>query len=280
LDSIIEIKNLSFKYEDGTEALKNVSLKIPDGKKVALLGANGAGKSTLFFHLNGIHQPQKGEIFYKGSEIKFNKKSLTQLRKKVGIVFQDPDKQLFSTSVYQEIAFGLLNIGLDDKKVRKRIKKAIEITGLEGSEEKPTHLLSYGQKKRVAIAAVLAMNPEVIVFDEPIAWLDPQGSELLLNFMEVLNQQGITLIIATHDVNFAYRWSDKINLLSEGEIIKEGSPKEIFVNNKNLKQVSLKKPFLLQIYRHLKENGLIETNYFPKNKSELFDMIEDSRGVI
>ena len=186
-DYILEACDLTYNYPNGTEALKGLNVRIPRGKKLALLGANGAGKSTLFLHFNGILQPKSGKILYNGTEVRYDRKSLLDLRKNVGIVFQDPDSQLFSASVYQEISFGPLNMGWPEKIVMERVEKAMISTGVSELRDKPTHMLSYGQKKRVTIADILVMEPQVLICDEPTAWLDPKYTKIMMQLFNQIN---------------------------------------------------------------------------------------------
>ena len=181
---ILEAVDLNYSYPDGTNALRNINLQVVEGEKLAILGSNGAGKSTLFMQFNGLYRPTSGCIKYQGQAISYKNKALIELRKKVGIVFQDPDSQLFSSSVYQDISFGPVNLGLTDQAVEARVKQALIDTETTDLEYKPTHLLSYGQKKRVSIAGVLAMEPEVIIFDEPTAGLDPRHAREFMHLLK------------------------------------------------------------------------------------------------
>ena len=184
---MLEARNISYSYDDDSQALKNVSLKINDGEMAAILGKNGAGKSTLFLHFNGIHEPDDGEILIDGEKLKYNKKALIKCRQKVGIVFQNPDNQIFAPSVEEDVAFGPLNLKLPMDEVQNRVEEALKKVGMEGFEKKAPHHLSGGQKKRVAIAGILAMRPEIMILDEPTAGLDPQGAIKIMNLLSELN---------------------------------------------------------------------------------------------
>ena len=172
IEAAIEARELHYTYEDGTAALKGINLRAERGRITGILGANGAGKSTLFLNLNGVLQPSAGEILLDGAPVKRDRKGLTELRRRVGIVFQDPDDQLFSADVYRDISFGAVNLGLPEAEVRRRVEAAMERTGVSHLRDKPTHALSFGQKKRAAIAGVLVMEPEVLILDEPTAGLE------------------------------------------------------------------------------------------------------------
>jgi len=277
---IIETMNLNFKYQDGTVALNNVSLKIEKGKKVSFLGVNGSGKSTLFLNFNGILKPSSGKVLYGGNEIKYNRASLYTLRKNIGIVFQDPDNQLFSASVYQEVSFGPMNLKLDEDEVRNRVEVALANTGMIEFSDKAVHFLSYGQKKRVAIADIIAMKPEIIILDEPTSSLDPKHSEQIVQIFDELNEEGMTVILSTHDVELAYAWSDYIFVMKDGEIIREGTPYEIFSDDELIFNSYLEKPLVLEIYEVLCKNGDVDLNLHnkvPRNKKDLFKILSKEK---
>lgn len=261
--SILEAKNIEYKYPDGTKALNGVNFKVNEGEMVALLGPNGAGKSTLFLHFNGILKPSSGQILIKGKPIKYNSKGLLEVRKTVGIVFQNSDDQLFAPTVMQDVAFGPLNLGLSEEEVKKRVKKALKDVGMEGFENKPPHYLSGGQKKRVAIAGILAMEPEVIVLDEPTAGLDPVGASQIMKLLYELNKKGITIIISTHDVDLVPIYADRVYIMSKGQIIKEGKPNEVFGDIKTIRKANLRLPRVAHLIEILndKDNIPIEMGY-------------------
>ena len=270
---ILETKDLVFKYT-GDKVLNEISVQIEKGKKTVFLGENGAGKSTLFLHFNGILKPNKGKIFFKGGEVKYDLASLKKLRKSVGIVFQDPDTQLFSASVYQEVSFGLMNLGFPREKAEKYVDYALEATGTSSLRDKPTHSLSYGQKKRVTIASIIAMEPEVIIFDEPTNYLDPKHKIQIIGFLDELNKNGTTVILSTHDVDIAYPWADNIFVMKDGNILKHGSPEEIFSDLKVLDSTNLISPMILDIYNELKRKGCVSPDIpFPRSKTELVECI-------
>ena len=178
-ESHLSVKNLSYTYPDGTRALKNVNMEIFKGEKVAIMGPNGAGKSTLFSHFNGLTEPTSGYLELDGKKMEYDKKTLLEIRQKVGIVFQDPNDQLFAPTVKEDVAFGPMNLGLDYEEVEKRVNEALELVGMKKFKDKTPHHLSGGQQKRVAIAGIIAMRPEIMILDEPTAGLDPQGVDQL-----------------------------------------------------------------------------------------------------
>jgi len=274
---ILETVNLNFKYQDGTKALNNINLKIEKGKKISFLGVNGSGKSTLFLNFNGILKPSSGKLLYDGNEIKYNQASLRALRKNVGIVFQDPDNQLFSASVYQEVSFGPMNLKLEESEVRNRVEVALTNTGMIEFSDKAVHFLSYGQKKRVAIADIIAMKPEIIILDEPTSSIDPKHSKQIVKIFDELNEKGMTVILSTHDVELAYTCSDYIFVMKDGEIVKEGTPYEIFSDDELICNSYLEKPLILEIYEVLCKNGDVDFmphNNVPRNKEELFKILK------
>ena len=253
---IIKTEGLEYAYPDGTQALKGISIAIGNGTKTAFVGNNGAGKSTLFLHFNGTLRPLRGKLTIEGNPIKYDRKSLINLRKKVGMVFQDPDDQLFAPMVRQDVAFGPENLDLPKDEVDRRVKYALKAVGMEGYADKPPHFLSGGQKKRVAIAGVLAMEPDVLVLDEPTAGLDPKSSTDIIEILEELNADGKTIVFSTHDVDLAARWADSICVLNEGKIIKHGTPHQIFADHTMISETGLRLPAFVQTFRELKFRGI------------------------
>ncbi len=256
-DYIIEVKDLEFAYVDGTKALDGINLNIKRGEKLAIMGANGSGKSTFFLTLNGIRKPKKGQILFEGKPIEYTKNGLLDIRKKVGIVFQDPDNQLFAASVKQEISFGPYNLGLSDDEVISKVDEVMDELNINSFSHKPTHFLSGGQKKRVAVADVLVMDPQVMILDEPAAGLDPKHIGIIDDLIEEMGQKGITVIVSTHDVARTFEWADRVVLFNNGKIIGNGSPIEIFRQDDLLKATNLKKPPVLEMYDNLVKNGIV-----------------------
>ena len=254
IENILEARDLHYTYGDGTHALTGLTLGIKRGKTTAVLGGNGAGKSTLFLSLNGIFKPTTGEVLFKGIPIDYSRKGLKDLRKSVGIVFQDPDNQLFSASVYQDISFGAVNMKLPEEEVRKRVNIAMEKTGISHLKDKPTHCLSFGQKKRVAIAGVLAMEPEVLVLDEPTAGLDPMGvSEIMKLIREIQKELGLSVVISTHDIDIVPLYCDYAYVMDQGKIMLEGTPKEVFSQPDVIRSLNLRLPRIGHLMEILKE---------------------------
>ncbi len=242
-ETVLETKNLHYNYDDGTQALKGVSIRIRQGKTTAILGGNGAGKSTLFLNFNGILKPVAGEIFFHGKLIDYSSKGLKELRQKVGLVFQDPDRQLFSASVLQDVSFGLMNLKLPEAEIRRRVEDILERTGISELRDKPTHYLSTGQKKRAAIAGVMVMEPELLVLDEPTAGLDPMGVNEIMNLLDEAKEHlGISIVISTHDIDLVPLYCDYVYVMDKGELITEGTPKGIFSKPEVLRKIHLRLP--------------------------------------
>ena len=239
-DIILKADELYFSYDDNnSHSLNGLSLEIRRGQKVAFMGANGSGKSTFFLCLNGIRRPESGRIFIDGKPIEYTKKGLLDVRRKVGIVFQNPDEQLFSASVYEEISFGILNMGADEETAEKAVRQIIEELGLSAFQEEPTHALSGGQKKQVAIADILVMHPEVMILDEPAAALDMKHTKKVNEMIERLTEKGITVLIATHDIEYACGWADEIVLMHEGKVIRHAETMEICQDEEALKEAGV-----------------------------------------
>lgn len=276
-DIILKTENLYFSYDDdNSHSLNGLSLEIKKGQKVAVMGANGSGKSTFFLCCTGIHKPQKGKLYLDGKEVKYNKKGLLDLRSKVGIVFQDPDNQLFSASVYQEISFGILNLGVSEEQAKKEVEEVIDYLEITPFRSKPTHALSGGQKKQVSIADILVMHPEIIILDEPAAALDPRHTTMVNHIVEQMTENGITVLMATHDVNYAYEWADEVILFHEGKVLMNGSPEQVFGNRAALRQTNLEPPAVLELFESLCKKGILKSSLpFPKNLKALEGYIEE-----
>ena len=233
---MLKLENITFSYDNETEALKNVTLNIEKGKKTLFLGENGSGKSTLFLIMNGLLKAQKGDIYFEGKKVKHKKKDLEELRRKVGIIFQDPEIQIFAPLVFQEVAYGPENLGYSEEKVEENVNRAMKEINIEELRDRPCHHLSYGQKKRVSIAAITAMEPELLILDEPTAWLDSKNtkrvSEILDNFSsegyilplydfeklsELLNVEFAPNKFVSNNMNFRKKLFEEINKEKDNE---------------------------------------------------------------
>ena len=257
-DIILKAEDLYFSYDDeNSHSLNGLSLEIERGKKVAFMGANGSGKSTFFLCCNGIHRPLPGQPYLHGKPYDYPKEALLKLRQRVGIVFQDPDNQLFCASVFQEISFGPLNLGLDEATVRKRVSAVMDRLGITPYADRPVHALSGGQKKLVAIADILVMEPSLILLDEPVASLDPLHTRMVREVIDKIAGEGITVVTATHDADYAWSWADEILLLGEGRLLAFGSPAEVFSRKDLLCKANLQPPTVLQLSAALRRGGLL-----------------------
>ena len=278
----IEARDLTYDYEDGTPALAGVCFRAEKGKVTGILGGNGAGKSTLFLNLNGVLTPKGGTVLSGGKPVCYDRKGILELRRKVGIVFQDPDDQLFSADVYRDISFGAVNLGLPAEEVRRRVDWAMERTGVTALRDKPTHALSYGQKKRVAIAGVLVMEPEVMILDEPTAGLDPQGvSDVMHLLSELRRDLGITIIVATHDMDIVPLYCDYAYLLCRGKVTAEGTPGQLFSQAELLRENHLRLPRIAHLMEILQEQDGLDADRSAATISaarrEIKRLIEESK---
>ncbi len=269
-EMLFEIENLTHCYSDGTVALDSVTFSFERGERIALLGTNGSGKTTLLNHFNGILKPTSGKIFYEDKPLQYDAKSLLELRRHVGFVFQDPNDQLFAPTVKQDVAFGPLNLGFSTDKVKEIVSEALAVVGMAEYADKPPHFLSLGQKKRVALAGVLAMQPEVIIMDEPTSNLDPRATSEILHLLLQLNKEkGITLLLATHDVDMVPLFATRLYILNKGRLVSEGTPKETFSNTELIRKVNLRSPRLTHLFEVLeREDKLPIANQLPLTISE------------
>ncbi|MGB9175336.1 MAG: ATP-binding cassette domain-containing protein [Methanoregula sp.] len=271
---VLEARDVRYRYPRGREAISGISFHIRRGEKIALVGPNGAGKSTLLQMFNGMIRPDTGSMLFDNEPIRYDTSSLRQLRKRVGFVLQNPDRQIIAPTVYQDVAFGPTNLGYDEPAVREAVATALRHVGLVGFERRPPHQLSGGEKKRVAIAGVLAMDPDVLVFDEPTSGLDPSGSEDLMELLDELNHEGKTIIISTHDVELAYPWADRAILLADGQIIREDVPDVAFGNTKYVRMAHLSVPTLLELSAELAKRGFTIPGRKPRSVLDMVHIIE------
>jgi cobalt/nickel transport system ATP-binding protein len=281
-EPILETRNLTFEYPNKTVALRDVSLTIPAGKKTVLVGSNGSGKSTLFLHFNGILKPKSGEVLYAGRELGRSAKSLAELRTNISVVLQNPDDQIFSTTVEEDVAFGPMNLSLPREEVERRVDDALYLVGLEGMRERSTQQLSFGERKRVALAGALSMKPNVLIMDEPTAGLDSRMVHELLELADELNQSGLTVIMSTHDVEIAYSWADEMRVLHQGRIEFSGPPEEFFHDEAKLHEIGLVPPMLFELNQYLVRTKGEAERPFPRTSAEmalkLFPGIRSSVG--
>ncbi|MCC7565425.1 MAG: ATP-binding cassette domain-containing protein [Methanomicrobiaceae archaeon] len=279
MTALLETRDVRYRYPHGPEALRGASIRIVQGSKTALVGPNGAGKSTLLLMLNGMIRPDSGEVLFEGRSLSYDARSLRELRRRVGFVFQNPDVQIIAPTVEQDVAFGPANLGLPPDGVKRAVQDALASVGLSGCEKRPPHHLSGGEKKRVAIAGILAMNPDLLVFDEPTSSLDPASSEEIMELLDELVDAGRTIVISTHDVELAYRWADTVVLMEQGMVLASGSPGDAFSDHALLRAARLKPPWVLDLYNELILRNVIERGIPPKSVLEFTDLIErNTRG--
>ena len=273
-DWVIQAENLSYSYEENDrKALDGLSVRIGRGRKVAFMGGNGSGKSTFFLCLNGILRPDEGRVLIDGEPVSYTRKGLLDVRKKVGIVFQEPDNQLFSASVFQEISFGILNLGVDEETARREVEKVIRELEITPFQNRPAHALSGGQKKQVAIADILVMHPEIMILDEPASALDAAHTKKVHELIRGLTEQGITVLMSLHDIDYAWAWADEIVLMHEGKVMKQGTPLEVCEDEEALKKAGLARPGVLRIYEKLKGRGMLLVDQIPGSMDELAEML-------
>ncbi len=280
LAPLLEFDRVGFAYPDGNTGLDGCSLAIGKGSRNALIGANGAGKTTLFQHANGLLRPQSGVIRYDGVAIDYGRAGLRRLRSEVGLVFQNPDQQLFSASVREDVSFGPLNLGLDETTVRRRVAESLEAVGMANFADRPVHNLSFGQKKRVCIAGVLAMQPQLLILDEPMAGLDHAMRRELLAVLEHLHDQGLTLLLATHDIDFAYRWADRIQLMAAGRCTATLDAAALADHADVLTAAGLPVPGIIEHHRQLVSLGMLPAGRAPRTNGELFDLLKNHRKEV
>ena len=245
MDSIIKIENLIFEYrkeeeEQPVKAINNISLEVEKGSFIAILGKNGSGKSTLAKNLNGLLLPTGGTVYVNGYNTA-DEEHIWDVRQSAGMVFQNPDNQLVSAIVEDDVAFGPENLGIEPAEIRRRVDKALEDVNMGPFKGKSPHLLSGGQKQRIAIAGVVAMKPRCIIFDEPTAMLDPKGRKEIMSIIKELHEEGITVVLITHFMDEAVN-ADRVIIMHQGEIFMDGTPAEVFGQGEKVKSVNLDVP--------------------------------------
>lgn len=245
-DKMLEVKNLEYTYESGKKVLDGVSLSTNNGAITMIIGENGAGKTTLFKNILGLLKKDKGEILVDGEELRYDKKSLLNYRKNVTMVFQDPDNQIFYSNVFDDTAFTLRNLGYDEEEVKTRVEKALRSANAYELKEMPVHFLSYGQKKRVAIASAIALGAKYILMDEPTAGLDPVSIGILKSTIAGIAKDS-SLLISTHDMEFCYEMADYIYVVKDAKIIKEGTKYEIFKDEDVIRRANQELPISVRV---------------------------------
>jgi cobalt/nickel transport system ATP-binding protein len=251
---LLAFEEVDYTYPNRPQpALQNLTLRIPQGKRCALLGQNGCGKTTLFLLANGLCKPQSGVMYWQGSPLRYDRTSLMDLRQKVGLVFQDPEQQLVASTVEEDISYGLCNLGLPEPEINRRVSKAITAFNLSDLADRPVHHLSLGQKKRVSLADVMVLQPELLLLDEPTAYLDQLHTRDLMVKLRQIHEMGTTIVMATHDLDLAYCWADWIFILDKGKLVLEGTPQEVFAQRDVLDRLQLGVPLVFSVLDQVAE---------------------------
>ncbi|MBG1264302.1 energy-coupling factor ABC transporter ATP-binding protein [Nostoc commune] len=253
---LLEFEQLHYTYPGAQPlALNGLNLKIPFNKRCALIGQNGCGKTTLFLLANGLYKPHKGNVYWQGKPLQYDRQSLMKLRQQVGLVFQDPEQQLVASTVEEDISYGLCNLGLPTGEIKQRVEQALVEFGLTELAQRPVHHLSLGQKKRVSIADIMVLKPELLLLDEPTAYLDKLHTRNLMTTLKKIHADGTTILMATHDLDLVYRWADWIFVMDRGQLVMEGKPQDVFTQREVLEDLQLGVPL---IYEMLFAEGLPE----------------------
>lgn len=261
-EKVVEAKNVSFTYEEGTRALTGVDLCVRRGQFAALLASNGSGKTTLLKTLSGLIKPGEGEVLIEGASVASLPSA--DLYCRIGIVFQNPEDQLFAPTVGEDVAFGPRNLGLGEAEVEASVTAALESVGAAPLRGKAIHHLSFGEKKRVALAGVLAMRPSILLLDEPTAGLDPMGEAAMMRLLSELNRnKGVTVILATHSVDMLPLFADIVYVLSRGRVLRKGDTKDIFLDHEMLKSAGLRLPYISSLLHEMKQYDGVPINGLP-----------------
>jgi cobalt/nickel transport system ATP-binding protein len=272
--SLIDVRNVAYAYRDGVEALRDVSVQVEKGERIAILGPNGAGKSTLFRLLNGLLLPSTGAVVIDGLPVE--RKNFYEIRARVGMVFQDSDDQLFNSTVRQEVAYGLTNRRLSETERDDAVEWALSVAGISGYGKRSPHNLSGGEKKRVALASVLAMKPDVLVLDEPTAALDPHGVTSIIRLLNEINQElGITLIFASHDADIIPLLADRVYVLNRGEVVLTGTTAEVLQQKDVVRSIGLRLPRVAHLAEILARDCGLEVDDLPLTIGQAREFFQD-----
>ncbi|MFD2370472.1 energy-coupling factor ABC transporter ATP-binding protein [Brevibacillus sp. GCM10020057] len=249
---LLEFSDLQYTYPGGQKSVLNgVSFGIPEGKKCVLLGRNGCGKSTLFQHANGILQPRQGEVRWRGKPFVYKRSFLQEMTQKVGLVFQDPEHQLIASTVAEDVSYGLVNRKLPPDTIREKVGKALEAFGMSELAETPIHHLSLGQKRRLALAGVMVLEPELLLLDEPTAYLDRYQTKNLLRELDQIHRSGTTVLMATHDMDIAFEWAEWICVMDGGRLVFAGEPQALLAERQMLESLHLGIPLIAEVWEML-----------------------------
>lgn len=271
---MLQIVAADYSYPGGIAAVSGIDLSLRPGEKVAILGPNGAGKTTLLTLLNGTIRPDRGCVRLDGQEIRYDKAGLRHLRRQVGLVLQDPDDQLFAASVFEDVSFGPLNLGLAPDAARAQVDAALAAMRIEDLRDRPTHMLSFGQRKRVAIAGIVAMQPRYLLLDEPSAGLDPFSVSHLMAALRRIAGQETAILLTTHDIDMAYGWADRVVIFGEGRIACDGAPEDIFADTALLQRLHMRPPLIWEIAQAMRAAGLLPASGpLPRTRRDLLQLI-------
>lgn len=273
MTALLEMRAVGHAYPEGGTSLRDCHLSLARGRRHALLGANGAGKTTVLQHMNALLRPQAGGLYWEGRPFDYGRAGLAALRSRVGLVFQNPDRQLFSARVEEDVSFGPLNLGLDEATVRRRVAEALDAVGMAVHARRAVHHLSFGQKKRVCIAGVLAMEPQLLLLDEPMAGLDAAMQRELAALLERLAARGVTVLLSTHDADFALRWADEIHVLAEGRCVASGPALEIAACAEAMRAAGQRIPAALALHAELAERGILPASPAPRSIDAVLDAL-------
>ena len=266
-DIRLSVRIDSFSYPDGTRALSGISLDIKKGEFAGILGSNGSGKTTLLKAMDGLMKDFNGSVLLDGMDIR--KLSPKEIYRKVGLIFQNPDDQLFAQSVFEDVAFGPLNMGFGEEETSRRVRNALADVDMSGYEKKSIHNLSFGQKKRICIAGLLAMGHDTLLLDEPTAGLDPMGEYKMMDLLRKLNSDnGVTIVMATHSVDLVPLFLHKLFILSKGTVVRGGTPEEVFTAPEEMSSVKLRLPHIAELIHSLRHQDKIPFDKIPLTVGE------------
>ncbi|HHY73958.1 MAG TPA: ABC transporter ATP-binding protein [Bacillus bacterium] len=276
MNNVLEFENITFAYEgNGQAALQNFSMKIPAGKKCAVLGHNGSGKSTVLLLANGLLKPSIGQLLWKGEPLVLKKKYLKEFRRKTGLLFQNADEMLIAPIVIEDLAYGLVNAGYEGKELQEKVEQIIKRYHIEHLKDKPIHHLSLGEKRRVALAGIMGLEPELLMLDEPTTYLDPAQTKVFLTELNSIHKAGTTVVMSTHDLELAYEWADWIFVIENGGLVYEGTADELFTNEKFVLEKGLSVPLLFQLKQLVKEaSHFCKVNMSTASKKEVLQLLK------
>ncbi|NNV05899.1 ABC transporter ATP-binding protein [Geobacillus sp. MMMUD3] len=263
---LLRMEQVRYAYDSSRDVLNGVDWEIPAGKKCALIGANGCGKTTLFLHLNGLLRAQSGALYWKGSNMYERGADWRRWRREVSLVFQNPEHQLIAPLVRDELAISLAHAGVNDEQMRTALSALVDEYGLGDWLDRPTHQLSLGQKKWLTLCSAMATNPDLLVLDEPTAYLDQHQTKQFLRQIDVIHQRGTTVLIATHDMDFVWQWADWVAVMHEGRIVKQGSPEDVFADRHQLLAVRLDVPLFVRFWKEWGPKGVSMPRPWPEEQ--------------